>query len=187
GIAGEKMSFETRAGIIQAEVFERRVKIHLTNPFDLRRNLELPVDERTRVVSFINTGVPHVVKIVPEIENFDVIGIGRKIRSHKMFMPAGANVNFARILDEHTISIRTYERGVEDETLACGTGAVASAIVSSLGGATKSPISVHTRGKEILTIHFKIEHGEFKETFLEGSTEFVFSGEVEDEALNEGA
>ena len=113
-MAGENLSFETKAGIIKAEVKGRRVKLAMVEPKDLRRNIEIPVDERVRVLSFINTNVPHAVKIVPSVENFDVVGIGRKIRYHREFQPAGTNVDFVQIVDEHNILMRNYERGVED-------------------------------------------------------------------------
>jgi len=181
-ITDETLSFETEAGIINARVTGKRVKIKLTDPVDLKRNIEVPVDERNRVVSFINTGVPHVVKVVPDIENFDVVGIGRKLRYHNLFQPEGTNANFIEIKDGNTISLRTYERGVEDETLACGTGAVASAIIASLDGSVKSPVTVVTRGGETLIIYFTPEHGEFRDVYLEGDTAVVCSGEVLEEA-----
>ncbi len=180
-IAKENLSFETKAGIINAEVRDRRVKLAMIEPKDLRRNIEIPVDERIRVLSFINTNVPHAVKIVPNIENLDVVGLGRKIRYHREFQPAGTNVDFVQIVDEHNILMRTYERGVEDETLACGTGAVASAIISSLGGKVKSPVAVKTRGGEILNIYFRIDHTGFKDVYLEGDTTVVYNGELWEE------
>lgn len=182
-IAKENLSFETKAGIIKAEVRGRRVKLAMLEPKDLRRNIEIPVDERIRVLSFINTGVPHAVKIVPNVENFDVVGIGRKIRYHKEFQPAGTNVDFVQMVDEHNILMRTYERGVEDETFACGTGAVASALITSLGGQVKSPVSVKTRGGEILNIYFRIDHTGFKDVYLEGDTAVVCNGEIWEEGL----
>jgi diaminopimelate epimerase len=182
-IADENLSFETKAGTIRAEVKGREVKLALLEPTDLRRNIEIPVDERIRVLSYINTGVPHAVKIVPNIENIDVVGIGRKIRYHQEFQPAGTNVDFVQIADGHNILMRTYERGVEDETLACGTGAVASALISSLSGKVKPPVSVNTRGGETLTIYFRIDHTGFKDVFLEGGTAVVCNGEIWEEGL----
>jgi diaminopimelate epimerase len=181
GIAKENLSFETKAGIIKAEVRGERVKLALPEPMDLRRNIEIPVDERIRILSFVNTSVPHAVKIVPNVDNFDVVGIGRKIRYHKEFQPAGTNVDFVQIIDEHNILMRTYERGVEDETLACGTGAVASAIIVSLSGKVKPPVAVKTRGGEILNIYFKIDHTGFKDVYLEGDTSVVYNGEIWEE------
>src|SRR3990167_6429834 len=167
GIAKENLSFETKAGIIKAEVRGKRVKLALPEPMDLRRNIEIPVDERIRILSFVN--------------NFDVVGIGRKIRYHKEFQPAGTNVDFVQIIDEHNILMRTYERGVEDETLACGTGAAASAIIASLGGKVKSPVAVKTKGGEILNIYFRIDHTGFKDVYLEGDTAVVYNGELWEE------
>lgn len=184
-IAKENLSFETNAGIIKAEVRGKRVKLALPEPMDLRRNIEIPVDERIRILSFVNTSVPHAVKIVPNVDNFDVVGIGRKIRYHKEFQPAGTNVDFVQIVDEHNILMRTYERGVEDETLACGTGAVASAIIVSLSGKVKPPVAVKTRGGEILNIYFKIDHTGFKDVYLEGDTSVVYNGEIWEEGYKD--
>ena len=134
GIAKEKMSFETGAGIIDAEVRGDEVKLRLTEPQAMKTNISVMLEERPLEVSFINTGVPHVVLFVHGLDRYDVFNIGRKIRYHKEFQPEGTNANFMEVIDRHTIRIRTYERGVEDETLACGTGAVASALISSSQG-----------------------------------------------------
>ena len=108
---------------------------------------------------------------------------GRMLRYHDLFSPAGTNANFIRVLGSDLLEIRTYERGVEDETLACGTGAMASALVSSVRGMVTSPVKVKTRGGEELKIHFEKEDRVFKRVWLEGSTTLVFQAHLHEEAL----
>ena len=127
-----KISIETKAGIIDSEVRGFNVKIKLTNPKDIKLNIPLKINNRILKVNFINTGVPHTVIFVEGLDKIDVVNLGRIIRYHKKFMPQGTNVDFVEIKDDENIRIRTYERGVEDETLSCGTGAVASAIISNI-------------------------------------------------------
>jgi diaminopimelate epimerase len=133
-------------------------------------------------VSFINTGVPHVVHFVGNLDKFDVFQIGRKIRYHREFQPGGTNVNFMEVIDRHTIRVRTYERGVEDETLACGTGAVASALISSRKGLVESPVDVRVKSGETLKIYFHKTSGELKDIYLEGKAKVVYEGRLWDEA-----
>ncbi len=175
GIVGEEVRFETLAGVIKAWVLDggKRVKVQLTNPKDYRE-VSLDVDGQRIEGSFINTGVPHFVVVVDELEKLDVVKLGRSIRFHKEFEPKGTNVNFIKPASERAIRIRTYERGVESETLACGTGATASAIVAYRKGLIKEkPVEVHTKGGELLRIDFS---DDLKEVFLEGAVCRVFEG-----------
>lgn len=182
GMAGEELSFETRAGIIDAKVKGDVVKLRLTDPHDIKIDFPIFVDEKPMEVSFINTGVPHVVHFVGNLDAFDVFQIGRKIRYHQVFQPGGTNANFMEVIDRHTISIRTYERGVEDETLACGTGAVGSALISSQKGLVESPVDVRVKGGETLKIYFHKTDGKFKDIYLEGKAKVVYEGRLWDEA-----
>lgn len=182
GIAGEKLSFETGAGIIDAEVKGDVVKLRLTDAHDIKVDFPISVNEKLMEVSFINTGVPHVVHSVGNLDKFDVFQIGRKIRYHQEFQPGGTNANFMEVIDKHTIRIRTYERGVEDETLACGTGAVASALISSRKGLVESPVDVRVKSGETLKIYFHKTSGEFKDIYLEGKTKVVYEGRLWEEA-----
>ncbi len=166
GIAGPSLSFETLAGTISAQVNGQRVKLQLTKPHGLKLDQKIPVEGEERIVSVINTGVPHAVLFVEDLEGTDVVRMGRAIRRHANFTPAGTNANFVRLEGPSRLSIRTYERGVEDETLACGTGVVAAALVAAFKGFVKSPVSVRTRGGEILTVHFEIGNGRGEEGFL---------------------
>jgi diaminopimelate epimerase len=95
-----------------------------------------------------------------------------------MFQPAGTNVSFGRFLGPNELAIRTYERGVEDETLACGTGAVAAALIAASLGEAASPVTVHTRGGEDLTVYFRAEAEGFSEIYLEGDATVVYQGEL---------
>lgn len=182
GIAPERLSFETLAGIIKAEVKGRRVKVELMKPKGLKLGLKIPISGKEYKADFLNTGVPHVVYFFKDINKLDVIGIGRKTRYHNLFSPSGTNANFVRIIDPHNISLRTYERGVEDETLACGTGSVASALIAGALGKLKSPVSVKTRGGKTLKVYFEWDGKEFSNVFLEGEALVVYTGELYEEA-----
>ncbi|MFH0812045.1 MAG: diaminopimelate epimerase [Pseudomonadota bacterium] len=177
GIAGVNLAFETLSGIIHAEVKHRRVLLQLPNPKELQCHRTIVVEGQAISLSSINTGVPHVVIPVEDLEKVPVKDLGRTIRFHSEFQPAGTNVNFVQVIDDAHVAIRTYERGVEDETLACGTGSVSSALVAAALGKANSPVQVKTRGGEILTIHFQ-NHSDnsFFKVYLEGDTCLVFEG-----------
>ena len=177
-IAGQKMSFQTDAGIITAWVDQDRVRIGMTEPTGLGLDEVLALTDGPVTVSRINTGVPHAVAEVADIEAVDVVGIGREIRYHELFAPAGTNANFVQTLADGSVAMRTYERGVEDETLACGTGAVAAALVAAAKRGVPSPVNVLTRSREMLTIHFDFENGRFSEVYLEGGARVVYVGEL---------
>ncbi|HET6341215.1 MAG TPA: diaminopimelate epimerase [Gemmatimonadota bacterium] len=132
-----------------------------------------------RRVGFVDTSTPHVVALVDDVENHDVIGEGRRLRRDPRWDPPGANANFVTVLDRRTIRMRTYERGVEDETLSCGTGATASAILTALWGLTEPPVTVRTTGGIPLVVDFT--RPEDRETLpedprLTGDARVVFRG-----------
>lgn len=178
GIAGSELSFETLAGIIQASINGKRVKLELPTPEILERELTLDVRDQVITGSFLNTGVPHFVQIVEDVQAVPVYEIGRLIRHHKKFQPQGTNCNFVEIRKENYIVVRTYERGVEDETHACGTGAVASAISCALSMRCVPPITVETWGGERLKVFFELTKEGVKDVFLEGEAIIVYSGEL---------
>jgi diaminopimelate epimerase len=182
GIAGEKMSFETVAGIIDAEVRGDVVKLRLPDPRNLVAEGRIRIDNEDLIVSSINTGVPHVVYFVRDPDQFDVFKTGRAIRYHERYQPAGTNANFAAVVDGHTLRVRTYERGVEDETLACGTGSVASALIAACKGLVESPVDVRVLSGELLRIHFEQTAGGFTKVYLEGKAKVVYQGKLWDEA-----
>src|SRR5262245_52004663 len=162
-VAGQKrkISFETPAGVISAELKGDLVTLRMTEPTDLRLNIDLPVAGENRAVHFINSGVPHVVIPVAKIDDADVRADGAAIRNHKMFSPNGANVNFIEKRGANKIAIRTYERGVEDETLACGTGIVASALIFAATEDCEGPITVLARGGDELQVDFEKARNQF--------------------------
>lgn len=182
GIAGRQMAFETLAGIIQAEVGDDGVKIRMTDPRDLKTGYPLDLDGVVLKVGSINTGVPHVVSLVADIEVVDVVTTGRLIRRHHTFAPHGTNVNFVAMTDDGRICIRTYERGVEDETLACGTGNVAAALILANERGLTSPVTLTTRSGSQLIVHFNRRGDHFEEVFLEGDARVIYRGELWEEA-----
>lgn len=182
GIAGSCLTFETLAGRLSAEVSGKRVKLEMTQPHGLTLDQRLVIEGKEEAIFSLNTGVPHAVLFVEDLETIDVVRLGRAIRYHAHFAPQGTNVNFVRVEDDSHLSVRTYERGVEDETLACGTGTVASALVSAFQGKVKSPVAVKTRGGEVLTVHFEIQGKDVKKVFFEGEVHVIYEGEIWEEA-----
>ncbi len=181
-IAGKQMVFETIAGRITAIVNQETVKIGMPDPFNMRIGYTLALSDASLIVSSINTGVPHVVVLEENIDDIDVLKTGEEIRFHKEYAPAGTNVNFATRIGSDLIGIRTYERGVEDETLACGTGSIASALVMSVLEGMISPIRVRTKSGGILVIHFKKTADKFTDIFLEGDARVIYKGELMEDA-----
>ncbi len=183
GIAKSKMTFETLAGPVSAEVMGRVVKVLMPEPSSPKKDIDLPHEVGWLSVDFINTGVPHVVVQVNDLSGHPVFEQGRSIRYHNMFSPEGTNADFMKVLGPHRVEIRTYERGVEDETLACGTGAIASVLIASVRDMVSSPVSVKTKGGEELKIHFYKQNDAFTQVWLEGSTSIVYQAQLNEEAL----
>lgn len=183
-VNGPRMAFRTLAGIIRAELLGNGVKVQMTLPHGLRLGIDLEVDGRRFAVDFINTGVPHAVCFITEdeLEAMDVQRWGRALRFHPQFQPAGANVNFACVAGRQSLIVRTFERGVEGETLACGTGCTASALVAAARGLITSPVEVKTRSGEFLKIHFDAPPA-FREVFLEGEARVVCEGDLWPETI----
>jgi diaminopimelate epimerase len=177
--AKEKISFETQAGVISAELKGDLVTLGMTEPTDLRLHLELGIAGENKTVHFVNSGVPHVVIPVPNIDDVDVRREGAAVRYHKIFSPSGTNVNFIEKRGPKKIAIRTYERGVEDETLACGTGIVASALIFGATEGCYGPITVLARGGDELQVGFETVAGRFCNVTLTGPAQFVFEGTIE--------
>ena len=182
GIVSERMSFETQAGIYESEIVGTDVKVRMSDPTDLRLNFPLQLEDGVHNISFANSGVPHVLFFAEDLEGTDVFGLGRQTRYHDDFKPAGTNANFVRVKDSQAIDIRTYERGVEDETLACGTGSIAAAVVSAALGKVQSPVAVKTASGSVLTIHFDLVNGQPENVYLEGDARIIYSGELTEDA-----
>jgi diaminopimelate epimerase len=177
--AAEKVSFETPAGMIGARLHGDLVTLNMSEPTDLRTNVPLQIESEEAVVHYINSGVPHVVVPVSRIDVVDVRSQGAAIRRHKNFAPKGANVNFLEKRGPKQIAIRTYERGVEGETLACGTGVVASALIFGVLENMEGPVGVLVRGGSELKVDFERNGNAFRDVTLTGPAEFVFEGTID--------
>ena len=176
-------AIETLAGIIAATATGEVARVNLGAPTDYHADILLTVNDHRMSVSYIDTGVPHTIVFVDGLEAIDVTAIGRVIRHHERFEPRGTNVDFVEQVNERLVAVRTYERGVEDETRACGTGSVASAIVAYLkanpGVRNKKAagMNVRTASGEILEVRFDIAEGGILNVWLKGSANFIAKGE----------
>jgi diaminopimelate epimerase len=180
-IAGpmDELSFETPAGVIGAELQGELVQLQMSEPKDMRLGITIPLPDREVAAHFVNSGVPHVIVPVDDLESVDVRGAGSAIRRHELFSPKGANVNFLKERGPRQIAIRTYERGVEDETLAGGTGVVASALIFGAMKNVAGPIGVLVRGGNELQVGFEKAGDRFHNVTLTGPAEFVFEGTID--------
>lgn len=180
-IAGSHMTFETLAGIIRARVKGDNASIQLTDPKWEKEKIELDVDGETLTLYCVNTGVPHAVLFVSGVWNMSDKEVKRKgslIRFHRTFEPEGTNVNFVEITGPGDIHVRTYERGVEEETMACGTGAAASALITHLyRGGNNPPFTVKVPGG-ILKIDFNKIDSHIKNVWLTGVVKWAYRGEL---------
>jgi len=175
----EGFAFETGAGVITTSFQGNRVTVSLTQPKDLRLNQQVPFSVGGQAIHSINTGVPHAVLFVPDADRAMIQQLGPEIRRHPHFGPKGTNVNFVQRLAPNHIRVRTFERGVEGETLACGTGVTASALITARLHGFTSPVKVQVQGGDQLEVNFKEERGEFTDVHLTGPAEFVFEGRIE--------
>lgn len=180
-VASEEHSFEALGHVYGASVSGDTVMLRMKDPKDIRLNLVLPIGGMSRTVHFADTGAPHVVLIVEDVDGLkEVTSLGRTIRMHDAFSPSGTNVNFVQQAGPNTLKIRTYERGVEEETLACGTGSVAAAIVGGLILGLRQPIEVQVRSGSILTVNFDSgPDGGIRKVDLTGPVKTVFKGEID--------
>jgi diaminopimelate epimerase len=183
GLADGKMRFETLAGVIEAEVRDADVRIQMGDPSGLKNAVTVAANGQTYKPAYVNTGVPHLVLFVEEVDQQDVVGIGRSLRFHEVFAPAGTNVNFAQVVDTQTLKMRTYERGVEDETLACGTGAVASAIAAHARRHVEAPVTVITGSGRPLKISFRASPEGYRDVYMEGEARKIYAGVLSSEAM----
>jgi diaminopimelate epimerase len=180
GHDGDGISFETQAGVIGARCLGGDVQIDMSAPHSYAVATTLIAHGEELTVHSINTGVPHAVIFVDDLEGADVQRLGAAIRYHAHFAPKGTNVNFVSVRGPGEIAVRTYERGVEGETLACGTGVVACALIHHLETGVDAPVTIEVRGGDTLRVGF--ETGETAEDFekvtLTGPADFVFDGTV---------
>jgi diaminopimelate epimerase len=175
GVAGRTMRFMTGAGPVGASITEDGAIIDMPEPTQPQLR-ELVLDGQKLSVYFLSTGVPHVCVFVDDLEEMDVVARGAAIRFHPDFEPAGANANFIAQTGQG-LAVRTYERGVEDETLACGTGAAACALSAAVKSGLSSPVPVQVCGGQ-LQIHFNNDASGFSSIRLEGPVVTAYSGEL---------
>jgi diaminopimelate epimerase len=177
------VQFASRLGLVNGKsrfnAFDGEHSAELLNSEIVRLKMNPVKDVKTSGDDyFINTGSPHLVKFVEEIDDYPVLEEGRAIRYSEAYKPAGTNVNFASLRNNNTLFVRTYERGVESETLSCGTGVTAAALAASYRG-YKSPITINTLGGE-LSVEFKSgQDGTFSDIYLIGPAKLVFEGDLE--------
>jgi diaminopimelate epimerase len=173
------VTFETEAGVILAQIEGDRVTINLTKPVGLKLSENIPLSTGIETVHSLNTGVPHAVFYVPDADKAPVMQLGPEVRRHPHFGPRGTNVNFVQVLSPGQIRVRTFERGVEGETLACGTGVTASALISARVHGFASPVRVRVQGGDQLEVGF-VEVGDaFENVHLKGPADFVFDGRIQ--------
>jgi diaminopimelate epimerase len=183
GIAAARMRFETLAGIVEASVADTQATIRMTQPHSFRFDRQIEIAGQLLMVHSVDTGVPHAVLFVDDIDSIDVVGLGRQIRHHPDFAPAGTNVNFIG-QQEEGFRIRTYERGVEDETLACGTGAAAGALIAAAKGFAVSPVAMVTSGGVSLTVQLSGHQDKGTDVvLLKGPAHLVYKGELTADAF----
>jgi diaminopimelate epimerase len=189
GIASQELTFRTMAGPIRASVDGTMVRVQLTKPYQLEPSFDLDLEDGRKITAgFVITGVPHTVVHVSDedLDEIDVDKLGREIRFNPRFSPAGTNANFISVLDRQTIEIRTYERGVEAETLACGTGAAAAALLTTVWKLTSQPVSVVTRSSDRLTIHLDPLDPGHGGILMEGVASLVYRGQLTEETIQGG-
>ena len=185
GITGPDMAFETLAGIVSASVSETGVvKIRMTDPLNLKLDYPLHLRGGNFLISSVNTGVPHAVMVVDNLDETPVKEMGKEIRFHTDFAPAGTNVNFISVQPDNIVAVRTYERGVEDETLACGTGCVASALIAARKFGLASPVTLLTRSGGHLRIYFNPHQETYSDVYMEGDARLIYRAELYEEAWN---
>jgi diaminopimelate epimerase len=177
-IAGKEMTIQTMAGVLQSSITENGIRIAMPVCGGIRLNFTVRVAGQELVCSFINTGVPHVVVETGNLEAVDLPCLGPLLRHHKEFAPQGTNVDFMQITGAHSLRVRTYERGVEAETLACGTGITASAVIAALLKKVAPPVQVVCRHGDVLTVDFKMSGEGIDNVTLSGPAEYVFEGEI---------
>lgn len=178
-VVRDRVTFETVAGVITATFDGDRVTVNLTTPKDLRLSEAVTVAGSEMKVNSLNTGVPHAVVFVEDADRAMVQSLGSEIRHHAHFAPRGTNVNFVQVKGPNSIRVRTFERGVEGETLACGTGVCASAMISACLHGFSSPVRVQVQGGDTLEVGFRRSGNEFTDVQLNGPADFAFNGWID--------
>jgi diaminopimelate epimerase len=173
------VSFLTDAGPISVSTRDGLYTIRMTPPRDLRIGQEIGLKAGSSTIHLVNTGVPHAVRFVDDVKQVQIRPEGAELRYHPAFAPKGANANFAQVQADGLVLVRTYERGVEDETLACGTGVTAVGILAHLVHGVPAPVSLRVAGGDTLFVNFRRNGETLEDVTLTGPAAFVFRGEVE--------
>ncbi len=177
-IADKTMRFNTMAGIIQARINDEDVAIKMTAPQNLKCDITIKIADQDQVVHHVDTGVPHTIMFIDDLDKINIDKLGSHIRYNEAFAPAGTNADFVEVISPSSIRVRTYERGVEGETLACGTGAVASALLAhASGNVSGAPVAVQMPGGN-LKIDFSSQDGNYTDVWLIGKVETVYTGRI---------
>jgi diaminopimelate epimerase len=176
GVAPARMQFETGAGVIAAEVVGERVRLGMTPPKDWRLNQRLDLPGGARPCGFVNSGVPHVVMEAAPLDKVDVARLGAAVRYHQDFSPNGTNANFVEVTGPSALRIRTYERGVEAETLACGTGMVAAGLVGGRMGWVKPPVQITCASGDVIEVNYTLTADGAENVTMLGPAAHVFTG-----------
>jgi len=176
------ITMETNIGIVKAEIIDKLVKLQLVNPTEIRLNMEVVLDGEAFNGHFVQVGDPHFCVPYKDIRKIDFVTIARKLRHHESLGPDGANVHFFEQLSRNQIKIRSYERGVENETLACGSGCVSTAVSTFQDGKSDPPVTFEPQSGIPVSVHF-LPTEDFGEIYLQGDARLVYRGEATLEAL----
>jgi diaminopimelate epimerase len=178
GVEHDDISFEALGYLYRASFTGNGIRVAMKNPEQIRRGIQVRLGADKYLCHAVNTGSPHVVTFVDDLDEVDVAEVGRELRRHKEFQPEGTNVNFVQVLSRGAVAMRTFERGVEAETLACGTGAIASAVITSLERGFQGPVTVRTRSGEDLLVGLSVRGEEICDISLEGHARIIFSSKL---------
>jgi len=180
-----RITLETNIGIVNAEIHETSVTLQLVSPSRVNLNIEARLDGNPFRGHFVQVGDPHFVVPYENIRNIDFVSIARRLGHHAAFGSAGTNVHFVEITDRTHMKIRSFERGVEDETLACGSGCVSAAVSTHLDGKTDPPVCFEPHSGIPLIVHFVSGHDNNipDPIYLEGEARLVYKGALTREAL----
>ncbi|MBU4198426.1 MAG: diaminopimelate epimerase [Verrucomicrobia bacterium] len=178
GIAPPQMLIETGAGLVRAEIVDDLVRLFMTPPVAWRMSFPLEVCGWTGTCHSVNTGVPHAVIEMDALASVNIHELGRAIRYHPAFAPRGTNVNFMTVTGPGALRLRTYERGVEAETPACGTGSVACALVAGRLGKVTPPVQVACAHGDILVVDFRLKDDGAEDVTLIGPAVYIFEGQI---------
>jgi len=173
-IAPSEVNFDVLGVGYQASIKDDWVKLTMPPPVEIKQFPGVVEEDDFEEGGYLNVGVPHYVLFVPDVEDVDVETIGRKYRHHQAFQPWGTNTNFVQIIDQKNVNMRTYERGVEEETLACGTGTISAAILAKLQKDIELPVTVQAPGG-LLRVDFD---NDMTKILLEGQVKIVYFGEL---------